>query len=302
MLMKIIAYLKIIRPLNCLFAMLTTFIGFWYLNNPQFSYQSFPIFQFPLSIIFACISTFLIAAGGYVVNDFFDFEIDKKNKPDRTLPKGLMSLLQAKKYCFFLFIIGFIFAFWTRNIYCIIIALVNSISLYCYARIFKKTFLLGNIIVAWNACSTFIYGALINSNIQNIMPIVCFSFIYTIMREWVKTIEDYEGDMIGNVRSIAVVLGKLNTARLLWLPAMILVANIYYFYHVNDFLWYALHLVITLPVFVMIIVLCKSKHMNQANLDNNNMKIVRITQKIMKLNMLLIVISFISNDIINLRF
>ena len=292
--MNYIPFLKIIRPINCLFAMFTTFFGAWYLMGISET-SIFLLFSF-----FACISTFFIAAGGYAINDFFDFEIDKVNKPDRPLPKGDVSLLNAKIYSIILFGIGLITAVLTYNIYCVAIACFNIVSLYFYGLRFKKSFLFGNIIVAWNSCSTFIYGALISSNIKNILPLAYFSFFYTIIREWVKTIEDLEGDIKEKVKSVAAVLGKKNTVKLLFIPTFFLITPIFVFLNlgiINNIQWLILNLVITLPIIILLIMLKISLKLNHDIFLKNISKI----QKIMKFNMLLIVLIFVINDIISIR-
>ena len=299
---KYSSFLKIIRPMNCLFAMFTTFLGFFYLNYySQIDQETFSILRFPFSIIFACLSTFLIASGGYVINDVFDIEIDRVNKPKRPLPKGEMSLIQAHFYSLILFSYGFVMALFTRNIYCIYISLINSVSLYLYAKYYKKTFLIGNILVAWNACSTFIYGALISSNLKNILPLVCFSFFYTLIREWVKTIEDYEGDFKENVNSIAVVCGINKTLYFMMIPAFLMIASLIYFYQIgliNSFMNITLHLTITIPLilfFFILLGLCnKTKHNSITLIDDKFAKI----QKYMKFNMILIVIVFVINHLL----
>ena len=285
--MKFKGPLKIIRPVNCLFATFTTFLGFWYLMDSS----PFSILHFPLPITLACLSTFLIAAGGYAINDFFDFEIDKINKPNRPLPKGEISLKQVKTYSMMLFVTGLIMAFFTRNQYCFVIAIINMLSLYLYAKDFKKTFLFGNFIVAWNACSTFIYGALISSNLRNIMPLVCFSFLYTVIREWVKTMEDFDGDIKENVKSIAVVCGKENTQKLLYIPAMVLIASVSFFYftgHISTILFFILNAVIAIPLIAFLIVLSRK----------TDIFTFSKVQNYMKWNMLSIVFIFMTNDMI----
>lgn len=285
--MKITAFLKIIRPLNCFFALLTTLFGVWYLrsfHNPETMFLAF----------LAGVSTFCIAAAGYTINDFYDYEIDKINQPFRPLPKGDLSLSIAKNYSLILFVLGIILAFFTNNIYCISIALFNSLSLYLYAAYFKKSFLTGNFIVTWNACSTFIYGALINNNLKNILPLVVFSFLYTIIREWVKIIEDYDGDFKEGVKSVAVILGKANTLKLIYIPSFLLSLSFFIFYYaklISLDLFFLLNTLVTVPLFIFLYILNKSLHKY----------ITEKIQKLMKLNMLSIVLIYIINDIIKVR-
>ena len=56
------------------------------------------------------ITYFLVAAGGNVVNDIYDIEVDKINRPHRALPSGRMTVRQAWAYVGFLSILGIFFA------------------------------------------------------------------------------------------------------------------------------------------------------------------------------------------------
>jgi len=303
--MKFYAFIKVIRPVNCLFAMCNTFIGFWYLNNLSF-YDTkinhfFGLGEFTHVIVFVCISTFLIAAGGFAINDYFDFEIDKVNKPSRPLPKGDIALQQVKIYSVILFLLGIFFAFFTRNIFCIAISIMNATSLYLYAKLLKKSFLLGNIIVSWNACSTFIYGAIISLNFKNILPLTCFAFLYTLIREWVKTIEDFYGDQRENVKSIPIVCGKDNTMRLLFLLSILLISFLYIFYflkYIPFVLFFILGIVIVAPLFTFLMIMKKFLHNKFSESNKFEIQISSNIQKYMKLCMLIIVLVFVFNGII----
>jgi len=263
-------------------------LGFWYL-------QVFTCISILYLSLLVGLSAFFIAAGGYVVNDYFDFEIDKVNRPDRVLPKGLLSLRTAYLYSFVLFIIGFILVLFTKNIYCFMLALFNAISLFLYAKFFKKALFIGNIIVSWNACSTFLFGAILSSNLTNMMPLIYFSFLYTMIREWVKLIEDYEGDLQERVRSIATLYGKRITLYLIMAISAILIVSVdvfsYQDFYVSEFRL-ILRVIISIPLFIYLMILTKYLLKND---------IVSKIQKCMKLSMLSIVIVFIFNDVINIR-
>lgn len=277
-------FFKIIRPFNCLFAVLTTLFGIFYLQ----------CFAFNLHVLSALISVFLISAAGYTINDFFDHKIDKINKPERVLPSGQITLNQAKIFSFVLFCVGVFIAVCTLNKYCILIAIINSISLYFYAKNLKKQLFIGNMVVAWNACSTFIYGALITNNIQKVLPIIIFSFLYTIIREWVKTIEDCEGDKQENVKSIVVLYGMEMAKKVIYLPILLTISSVLFFSYYNYFtadLFFLFILLITFPLLIFMVVIKKAQ----------TQQTFHKIQSYMKLDMLCIVIVFIINDIIKFR-
>ena len=126
-------FIKIVRPINCLFVILSVFFGAIYQSSITNVYP----------IIFAALSAAFIAAAGYVINDFFDIPIDIINKPDRILPSGKISPKTAYLFSILLFMLGISASYLTKNFYCIVIATVNSLLLFTYAKTLKKR--IGNI-------------------------------------------------------------------------------------------------------------------------------------------------------------
>ena len=83
------AYLEVIRPLNCLMAALAVYIA------TVIAGGSF----YPADIvIYGMASVFLICGAGMIINDYFDTDIDRINKPDRPLPAGRIKKNIALSY------------------------------------------------------------------------------------------------------------------------------------------------------------------------------------------------------------
>ena len=232
-------FLKIIRPVNGLFTVLCVFFGAFYLKNITFS----------MPIFFAALSAFFISTAGYVINDFFDIEIDMINRPDRILPSKQISPKVAYIYAVILFVLGLLASVLTQNKFCILIAFINTILLFYYAKYFKKTFLLGNVIVAFAAGSTFIFGALANSNLLFGTIPAFFAFLYTLIRELIKDAEDVDGDKKLNAKTIPVLLGKVAAIYFSIIPfAIMLWLSTYY----NSRQIFPIHTVIAMNILVNI--------------------------------------------------
>jgi geranylgeranylglycerol-phosphate geranylgeranyltransferase len=244
-------YLIIIRPLNCLFVAFSVFFGAFY-------YNSFGNFT---TVLFAMISAFIIAGAGYVINDFFDLPIDSVNKPERVLPSGMISPKTAYIFSLILFILGIAISFFTQNIYCIFIAIFNSILLFLYARFFKMSFLTGNFIVAFAAGSTFIYGGLSGQNLINSVIIALFAFLYTLIREFIKDGEDIEGDSNAGANTMAVLYGRKNSVLASILPILGIIVFTFYIFRLKLISLTAfifMNILISVPLVVCIIFLLLS--------------------------------------------
>lgn len=234
-------FLKIIRPLNCLFSAVCVLFGAYFLQAIQ---PAAPI-------MWAAVSAFLIAAAGYVINDFFDLEIDLINRPERMLPQKKISPQVAYLWAVLLFLAGLFTAVLTGEKYCIILAFINTLLLFYYAKYFKKMLLIGNLIVAYLAGSTFIFGAIAGNNLaRGIIP-AAFALLYTLIRELIKDAEDIEGDKILGARTIPILWGKNATVYLAIIPfaLMIWLAN---YFNLTDQQALPFHVLVGLTLLVNI--------------------------------------------------
>ncbi len=260
------AYLKILRPFNCLFVAICVVFGIFFRNhNPQH-----------FRVIFAILSATIIAGAGYVINDFFDLPIDSVNKPNRILPTGKISSKKAYLFSVLLFIIGIIISFLTRNKYCISIAVINSILLFFYAKTFKMNFLIGNLVVAYAAGSTFFFGGLSSNNFTNSIIIAIYAFLYTLMREFIKDAEDIEGDIKFKAKTLAIKLGREKTIFISILPViLIIIFTIYLFLFELIFLntFILMNIFVSVPLIYFIIFLSRKISTKKLSQISNWMKI-----------------------------
>lgn len=266
------AYFEIIRPFNTIFVALTILFGAFF---HSYSYSIY-------AIIFAIFSACFISAAGYVINDFYDLQIDKINRPDRVLPSNRMRPKVAFRYAIILFFLGIIFGFLTQKSGCIFLALLNSFLMFYYAKSLKKKFLLGNLVVAYAAGSAFIFGAISNSNLKNVFVISIVAFLYTLVREIIKDMEDVEGDIKENSSTLPIILGKKSAAYLTIIPILMIFffLNYKFIFHgvtiykivINPF-----NYIVTLPLLILFF------------LYSNNLKakFLHKISLIMKLDMLL---------------
>jgi geranylgeranylglycerol-phosphate geranylgeranyltransferase len=152
-------------------------------------------------------SAFFIGVFGNIINDIYDLEIDKINKPWRPLPSGRISVLSAWILGLASCILGILLAL-IINIYLFIIAVIASITLYYYSKYLKRRGLAGNLTIAFLSFLVILYGGMVSpSNIVYSLVPGIYAFIIILGREIYKGIEDVEGDEIHGVKTIAVRLG-----------------------------------------------------------------------------------------------
>jgi len=258
-------FLKIIRPINFVFVIITTLFGALYPNFHNVN-------RF---MIFAALSAALIAAAGYVVNDYFDRNIDKINRPDRMIPSGKISPNAAYLFGVFLFIAGLSLSFFTANVACIIVAFINTWVLFFYAKSFKMKFLSGNLAVAYASASTFIFGALVAGNLKNVIAISIVAFLFTLIRELIKDAQDYKGDKDFGAHTMAVVLGQKAMTKLSIgvLFSMAIFISYAYFIKIISLSIFIGHIaLVLLPVFMILNDLNKKMNERSFSVSSNFFK------------------------------
>ena len=197
-------WITILRPLNLLQATLAVVLTTAFLGE----------LDQIRSLMFLILSVITINAGGNIINDIYDLEIDRINRPDRPLPSGTMSVGQARIYLIVLFAIGLLFS-WLISLETFIIAGPISIpTLIAYSACFKRQPLIGNLTVSFMLGLAFIYVGAAFGNIQATLVMAALAFGFTLIREIVKDLEDMEGDAKDDARTLPLVWGESNTLNL----------------------------------------------------------------------------------------
>ncbi|NWF95129.1 MAG: geranylgeranylglycerol-phosphate geranylgeranyltransferase [Candidatus Thorarchaeota archaeon] len=204
------ALFSIIRPQNCLIGGLTVISGISiaFYVSPVGVYA-----DYYLTLLIAYLTYFFVAAGGNVVNDIFDIEVDRINRPHRVLPSGRMTVRQAWAYVVVLGILGIVLALLNGVLGALLVITFILVG-YAYAAKVKTLGIAGNFMVAFSFAFGVIYGSFIYGEQTGVLsiPLPTWLFFVTAFmilqaRETIKGAEDVEGDTLRDVRTIARVHG-----------------------------------------------------------------------------------------------
>jgi 4-hydroxybenzoate polyprenyltransferase len=223
------AFLKLIRVQNLLIIAFTQYMIRWCLLYPLLTLHDFELqlsnFQFFLLVL----STVMIAAAGYIINDYFDVAIDRVNKPERlVIDKGVKRRVAMGAHTIINIIavlIALYVSYQAGSMKLIAIHILCAIGLWFYSTTFKRQFLIGNIMISlFTALVPLIvglyelmpvhkiYAEMIDENSLNdewkyIFGIAFFAFITTLVREIIKDMEDVEGDERYGCKTMPIVMG-----------------------------------------------------------------------------------------------
>ncbi len=219
------AFLKLIRWPNLVFIVLTQILFFY--SVIPFVYKGLQLTFLPQNIFYLLVTASVcIAAAGYIINDYFDLNIDLVNKPAKLIIEKYISRRWAILLHLGLSLIGFIISCYVgyklRNIYIPFFNLLSIAGLWFYSTTFKKQLLIGNIVIslltAWVILVITIAIYKLHGNVNEglfIIPRLIkvsilyagFAFIISLIREVVKDMEDIHGDVKYGCRTMPIVWG-----------------------------------------------------------------------------------------------
>jgi len=189
--------LDLIRPVNCVMIGFAVIVGA-FVSKP--SAASWP--QLTLGFL----TGFLICAYSMSVNDIYDMEVDRVNRPDRPVPSGRISVREASRFSVAMLAAGMACAFLSFIPLAIAIAIAYAFLSWLYNARAKKTGLPGNLIVASSLAIPFIYGGAVSGGSIGgslLLMMALTAFFSGVGREVVKSMADVEGDAKREVGSIA---------------------------------------------------------------------------------------------------
>ena len=248
-----------------------------------------------LNPILIVLFTMCIAAAGYIENDIFDVEIDNINKPENVVVNKSISEKKAWIWVAIFQIIALLIALYFliffQEINVLYSYFATSILLFLYAKWLKKSFLIGNLIVALLCAFTVGILVLCQKTIfrddivaKNTDFLMNFAFLITFFREIVKDIEDKDGDAKFGAWTMPIVAGNFVSKivailALLWLLFQVFILSAGVDTHTQnevDFSKYYALIFLELPILVMIIQLIRAKYITQFHSISTVAKIVML--------------------------
>lgn len=181
---KFIAFFTIIRPINVFMTFVVYLVSTIICSD---------LYNFTGNILWAGIAAMIVISSGNIINDYFDLEIDRINRPKRPLPSKLITKNEALIFYLILIIASLIISY-SISIDVFFTVLITNILLFLYSAYLKRVLFIGNIVVSFCTALVFIYGGIVVGNISDAIIPAAFAFLINLIREILKDIEDIQGD------------------------------------------------------------------------------------------------------------
>jgi len=247
--MKIAAFFRLIRYPNLIFIALTQVMFQYCIYEPIYNGQvpRNDLFQFILLVL----ASVFIAAAGNIINDYFDMNIDRINKPQKMIIGKYINRRWALVWHLVLSVLGVLltavavnpFSRWylvVANIACVLL-------LWFYSVKFKKEILIGNIVIsvltAWTIMIIFLSKFSFSDAFGNgqadqlklfrfAVLYAGFAFMISLVREAIKDMEDIAGDQKYGCNTMPIVWG-INATKVyiaVWLTLLMALLLVVQFY------------------------------------------------------------------------
>lgn len=280
-----IAFLKLIRLENLLIIAMTQFCIKYFVFAPLNEYSHLSPGLFSILIL----STVLIAAAGYIINDYFDVKTDKINHPETVVVDVVIKRRWAMALHIIFNIIGLLLGLYlavkAHHLSLLLFQIGSILLLWFYSTHFKKRLLIGNLVVSLLTATIpilpMVYdyymfeeeliimakamlGQFLNTLIFIGFVYSIFAFLTSFAREVIKDMEDYKGDKQTGCKTMPIVWGILTSKVVTFFVIVItigLLVLVCYKLYQSDFLfgvYYVLGLVI-LPLIILLIQTIKAQ-------------------------------------------
>lgn len=280
----IIAFFKLIRVENLLIIIITQWCIKYLVFAPINEFSKFTPILFTISLL----STLLIAAAGYIINDYFDVKTDKINRPETVV----IDVVIKRRWAVILHIIfngiglilGLYLAIKCHTLKLLMFQLLSILLLWFYSTHFKKQLLVGNIVVSLltatiplmpmvyeyylaggiDSLSSFLIGDFLKILVIIVLGYSAFAFLTSFAREVIKDMEDYKGDIQTGCKTMPIVWGiitsKVVTFFVIVITIGLLLLASLKFYKEKQFMavYYILGVVI-LPLMILLIQTIRAK-------------------------------------------
>ncbi|MFC0604228.1 geranylgeranylglycerol-phosphate geranylgeranyltransferase [Winogradskyella pulchriflava] len=240
-------FLNLIRWKNLIMIALVQYLIKYALLLPFFESHGVVTTLNGLGFALLVLATICIAAGGYIINDIYDVEADKINKPNAVVISNQITEKKGLTLFIILNVIGVGLGFYLSNTVdksaFFMLFFMASALLYIYSSYLKQILLVGNIVVSLVvALSILLVGifellpAITDNNreiqitfFKIILDYAIFAFMINLIREIIKDIEDIDGDHKVGMQTLPIVIGRERANKIVFILSLIPIFSVTYY-------------------------------------------------------------------------
>lgn len=205
LLLKIFSLFSVVRGYNILIVVIAQ-----YLTSAFILAHDRPLREvlFDTNLFFLILASASTIASGYIINNFYDSEKDLINRPKKTMLDRVVS--QRTKLSVY-FILNFATIFFASYVSfrAVVFFSIYIFVIWFYSHRLKKILFLGNLVASILTITPFFVIFIYYKNFESVIFIhATFLYLMIVMRELVKDLENMQGDLAQNYKTIPLVYGE----------------------------------------------------------------------------------------------
>ncbi len=271
-LLKFFSMFSVVRGYNVLVIVIAQYLASIYILAHNRTLREV---LFDLNLLMLVLASAVTIAAGYIINNFYDYEKDLINRPQKSMLDRLVS--QNTKLVFY-FVLNFIAVIMASYVSfrAVIFFSLYIFAIWFYSHKLKKLPIIGNLTSAILTITPFFAVFIYYKNFETVIFVhAMFLFLIIAMRELTKDLENIRGDMANNYNTIPIVYGEKTSKAMLTIlailtlfPAYLLIFEFpvgrmnYYFY------------LSTVLLFIFLLLLWKSKSKSHYLILHNILKFI----------------------------
>lgn len=252
-LLKSFSLFSVVRGYNILIVVLAQYLTAIFILSHDKSLKGVLL---DVNVLMLVMATAATIAAGYIINNFYDYEKDLINRPNKTMLDRLVSQNTKLSFYFVLNFLAVIFASYV-SFKAVLFFAIYIFGIWLYSHKLKRMALIGNLTSAILTITPFFAVFVYYRNFETVIFVhALFLFLLLTMRELTKDLENIKGDLALNYQTIPVVYGERKTRIVLLVLALLTLLPTYtlvYYFNTGNMKYYFLLSIVVLFIYMMIL-------------------------------------------------
>ena len=256
---KFLSLFSVVRGYNIITLVIAQYLASVFIFSPN---KSLRVVLLDSNLFFIILATFCVVAGGYIINNFYDDEKDKINRPVKSKIDSLVSQKTKLSVYFTLNLIGALLAYivsWKALFF-----FSGYIFLiWFYSHKLQKYPIIGIISVSILTILPFFAVFVYYKNFSKVIFVhAVFLSLLLLIRQLIKNLENMDGDILTNLKTIPIKYGEQLTKKVISFLSLLLIVPVYFLWSYPEIGWmkfYFAFSIIALIIFVIILWRSNSK-------------------------------------------
>ncbi|AOW20445.1 geranylgeranylglycerol-phosphate geranylgeranyltransferase [Urechidicola croceus] len=250
--LKVFSLFSVVRGYNIITLAIAQYLASIFIFSPQHSLKKVLLDS---NLFFIVLASTCVVAGGYIINNFYDEEKDKINRPVKSKIDTYISQNTRLSFYFLLNFIGFLFAFFV-SFKAVLFFSIYIFLIWFYSHKLQQYPFVGLISVTILTILPFFAVFVYYKNFSEVIFIhAVFLFVLLMIRELVKNLENMDGDILADYQTIPIRFGENFTKKIITIFSIFILFPIYFLWQYPEIGWMKFYFYFAIIVLVVFLTL-----------------------------------------------